>query len=265
MVQINPNTEWAGLELHYREETSSTNDDCKQLMRQGAPHGVLVVADSQTAGKGRRGRNWISPPGVAVFMSIGLRPGFAPESAAMLTLVMALAVAEVVEEVSGLEARIKWPNDIVINKKKVCGILTELQLETVNLTQYSAYSVVIGVGINVNQTFLDEEIDATATSLLLEKKETVSRVLLVEKILECFEKYYEQFMQTVDLSQLKEEYEKRLVNRNAPVRVLEPKGEYSGTAVGINNRGELLVQREDGMIQAVYAGEVSVRGIYGYV
>lgn len=282
MTKINPNTGWAGQVLHYLKETGSTNEDCKKLMMQGAPHGVLVVADSQTTGKGRRGRSWISPPEVAAYMSLGLRPDFPPEKASMLTLVMALAVAEAVEEVSGLAAGIKWPNDIVVNQKKVCGILTEMHLETANMIHTQpkkenpdetgeereksrGYSVIIGVGINVNQSVFDEEIGATATSLLLEKKEPVSREQLIEKTMECFETHYDRFLQTCDLSQLKAEYEKKLVNRDARVRVLDPKGEYSAIATGINFRGELLVKKEDGTTAEVYAGEVSVRGIYGYV
>lgn len=260
MTKINPDTRWAGQVIHYLEETGSTNDDCKKLMDQGALHGVLVVADSQTGGKGRRGRNWISPPGVSIFMSIGLCPDFAPEKASMLTLVMALAVAEAVEEVSGLSADIKWPNDIVVHKRKVCGILTEMHCKSER-----SYSVIIGVGINVNQSAFDEEIAATATSLLLEKGEPVNREQLIRKTVECFEKYYEQFLQTGDMSLLMAEYERRLVNKDARVQVLDPKGEYSAIATGINSMGELLVKKEDGTQTRVYAGEVSVRGIYGYV
>ena len=125
--------------------------------------------------------------------------------------------------------------------------------------------VIIGVGINVNQTEFPEEIAKTATSLCIEMGQTVQRASVIAAVMSYFEKYYEKFIQAGDLSAILEEYNDRLVNRNAQVRVLDPKGEFSGTALGINKSGELLVKKEDGSVVEVYAGEVSVRGIYGYV
>ncbi len=252
-------TEWAGRTVYYFDETGSTNNDVRRLMAEGAPHGTLAVADKQTAGKGRRGRTWISPAGANIFMSLGLRPEISPDKASMLTLVMALAVCDAIRETTKSDARIKWPNDIVINGRKVCGMLTELEAELDCI-----HSVVVGIGINVNQTQFAPEIAQTATSLFMESGRKVIRALLVERVMHYFEKYYAVFLQKGDLSGLKEAYNERLVNLNTGVRVLDPKGEYDGIARGIDEKGQLLVERE-GRIISVYAGEVSVRGVYGYV
>lgn len=253
-------TVWAGKNLIYQLETGSTNNDCKRVLADGAPHGTLVVADCQTSGKGRRGRSWISPAGSSIYMTLGLKPEIEPNKASMLTLVMALAVSRAIEDVTKLATQIKWPNDIVVNKKKVCGILTEMDLEFDYIN-----SVVIGVGINVNQESFDLEIAKTATSLRIEKREEISRANIIQKTMQYFENYYETFLKESDLSAVMGEYNEKLANNQAQVKVLDPKGEYEGIAQGINAQGELLVKLPDDQITAVYAGEVSVRGIYGYV
>ena len=193
-------------------------------------------------------------------MSIMLKPELEAEYASMLTLVQAMAVTKAIEEICGLEAQIKWPNDILVNEKKVCGILTEMNLE---MTEIS--SIIIGTGINVNQENFPEEISEIATSLKIEKKRTQSRADLIERICELFEEYFEMFMASKDLSGFLEEYNSHLISMGRVVKVLDPKGEFTGDALGINVLGELLVKRESGEVVNVYAGEVSVRGIYGYV
>lgn len=258
------NNDWAGCEIYYLEETGSTNVDAKRLAEEGAGHGSVVVADKQNAGRGRRGRTWESPAGKDLYFTILLKPDFAPDKAAGLTLVMALAVTRAIETYCGIEAEIKWPNDVVVNGKKVCGILTEMNVET----DYIQH-VVIGIGINVNRTDapkdIPEELRGVATSLFLEGGVTIARAGLLQEVLQCFEDYYEKYVQRLNLELLLEEYNARLVNRGRQVRVLDPKGEWEGIARGVNASGELLVKKNDGTIEEVYAGEVSVRGIYGYV
>lgn len=258
-------TGWAGQHFFYQENTDSTNADAIALAEQGAPHGTVAAADSQKAGRGRRGRSWQSPAGVAVYFTILLRPEFSPDKASMLTLVMALGVAEAVEEVTGLTAEIKWPNDIVLHGKKVCGILTEMSVKPgTGAIEY----VVVGVGVNVNQMergAFSPEIRECATSLGLEGGCVYSRKELLKKILERFEEHYETFEKAMSLQPLKESYQSRLAGVDGTVRVLDPAGEYTGISRGINSAGELLVEREDGTYVRVYAGEVSVRGLYGYV
>ena len=258
--QIEKNTVWLARDLFFYEETGSTNDDIKQMANEGALNGTLVVADRQSAGRGRCGRAWISPKGESVYMSLLLRPKCMPNQASALTLVMALAVTEAMEELAPGRSGIKWPNDIVMNGKKVCGILTEMALEQTTIDY-----VVIGVGINVNQSIFDTEIATIATSIALELGRKITRTELIGRILHYFEKEYAEFAKTYDLGSLMERYNGYLLNRDTQVRVLDPKGEYEGFALGINSQGELMVKRQNGEIEAVYAGEVSVRGIYGYV
>lgn len=253
-------TKWAGHPVNFYETINSTNLRAKQDADNGAPEGALVVADMQTAGRGRRGRTWSSPAGLNVYFTLILKPHYAPDKASMVTLVMALAVAEGIRETCGVEAGIKWPNDIVVNGKKVCGILTEMSVE-----RDFIHHVVIGVGINVGlQEFIPELAD-TATSLQAECERKVPKAALVANIMKAFEKYYESFREKADLSGLLDSYNEMLVNRGREVRVLDPKGEYSGVSRGINEFGELLVELPDGCVENVYAGEVSVRGVYGYV
>lgn len=253
-------TNWLGKEIVYKEITKSTNSDVRRMAEDGADNGLLVVADSQTQGKGRRGRTWESPKGENLYFSMLLKPDFAPDKASMLTLVAAYSVARVIREKTGLDAKIKWPNDIVVGKKKVCGILTEMNMERDYI-----HHIVVGIGINVNAQKIPLEIQEMATSLKLEKGELVSRANLLSDILLQFEKDYLSFLAAEDLQPFVDEYNQMLVNKGSLVKVLDPKGEFSGIAGGIDKEGMLIVFKEDGQIEKVYAGEVSVRGMYGYV
>lgn len=258
-------TKWAGQNLHFLQETGSTNTDAKRFAEEGEPHGTTVVAERQTAGKGRRGRSWESPAGKSVYFTILVRPRFDPGKASMITLVTALAVAEAIQEVTGLQTGIKWPNDIVVNAKKVVGILTELNVTPeMNEIQF----LVAGVGVNVNHESAEEfpeEIRKTATSLKIESGRPIARAVLLERILARFEENYEIFERDLSLAGLKERYESRLAGKDAGVRVLDPAGEYAGISRGITETGELIVEKENGETVLVYAGEVSVRGLYGYI
>lgn len=253
-------TKWAGKNLICVESVDSTNNLAKQLAEQGAPEGTLVVADEQTGGKGRRGRSWCTPKGSAIAMTIVLRPDIRPELASMVTLVMGLSVAKAIESLYPVSVGIKWPNDVVVNGKKICGILTEMSAEMTGI-----HYLVIGTGINTNVEEFPEELQEVATSLIKELGEKVNRAELIAACLKYFEDYYEKYVAAGNLAPLKEDYEALLLNRNNKVRVLEPGHEYTGRSLGINEEGELLVEKEDGTVTAVYAGEVSVRGVYGYV
>lgn len=252
-------TKWIGRSLYYYDAIDSTNLQAKRLAEEGAPNGTVVVADQQSAGRGRRGRTWASPAGANLYFTVLLRPKIAPDKASMLTLVMALAVAEGIRSIA--IPGIKWPNDIVIDGRKVCGILTEMSLSA---KQGSIDHLVIGVGVNVAKQEFPKELQGYAVALE-EFTCKVNRSELLNAILEQFEGYYEQFCTQADLSSLKNSYDALLVNYGRQVRVLDPKGEYDGIARGIRPTGELIVELPDGEIRDVYAGEVSVRGIYGYV
>ena len=301
-------TRWAGQTLYYYDEIDSTNTQIKRLAEEDAPHGTLAVADYQSRGKGRRGRAWDSPHGSAIYMSILFRPEIRPDRASMLTLVIGLSVTQAIRSNLGLQAQIKWPNDVVLNGKKLVGILTEMSAQ-MNYIEY----LVTGIGINANLREFPEELEDKATSLqkeighkvnrsaliaeCMEKIEEnyeifvktqdlrefpeeireiagslklsaghpVARAGLIASIMEELEDLYEVFLKTEDLSALKDEYNRNCVTCGHEIRVLEPGHEYTGVARGINAMGELLVEKEDGTITEVYAGEVSVRGLYGYV
>lgn len=253
-------TEWLGRNVCYYEETDSTNSQARILAEEGAPEGTVVLAEKQNAGRGRRGRSWDSPKGTGIFMSAVFRPDIVPMNASMLTLVAAYSTASVLREDCGLDVKIKWPNDLVLNRKKIVGILTEMSSET----EYIHY-IVNGIGINVNMEEFPEEISDKATSLRIESGHSFERAKLAAGILNRLEKDYEHFVQEQSLEFLLEEYNEMLINRGEIVKILRGGEERTGTALGINDRGELLVKWPDGSVEAVFAGEVSVRGLYSYV
>lgn len=253
-------TEWVAKEVLYFDTIDSTNTKAQELAEKGYQSGTLVVADKQESGKGRRGRSWVSPSGTGIFMTLMIKPDINPNNASMLTLVAALAVAKAITSVTGEEALIKWPNDIVVNGKKVCGILTEMnaQFDYIN-------HIVVGIGINVHNESFPEEISQMASSLMIEAGgKRFHRAQIIAETMSYFEQYYDTFLKTQDLSALVREYDKLLVNRNKSVRVLDPKEPFDGKAMGITPKGELIVDTWESR-KLVSSGEVSVRGIYGYV
>lgn len=237
----------------------STNLEAKRKALEGAQHGTVIVADEQSAGRGRLGRNWSSPAGMGIWMSLLLRPMFSPQLAPKMTLLAAMSVVDVLESV-GVNCSIKWPNDIVIHGKKVCGILTEMGTKG-NAIDY----VVVGIGINVFNDFFPEAIDLVATSI---RKEypwiDVNREKLITDIANRFEYYYNTFIIEENLSFICESYNKHLVHRNSDVFIVDGEKKRQGRCLGIEETGALIVdfgcKRE-----FIVAGEISVRGIYGYV
>lgn len=253
-------TKWFGNRILYFDSIDSTNNELKRQAETQVCHGLLAVAEEQTAGRGRRGHAWVSPPGTGIWFSFLLKPEISPDKASMLTLVAAMAVAKAINETTGLVSQIKWPNDIVVNKKKVCGMLTELSAE---MTQVNY--VVIGIGINANNKEFPDEIKETATSLYIEAGRPVKRAAVIEAVGRYFEQYYDAFIKAGDLSLIMNEYNDMLVNAGNQVRIISGDSEEIYTAIGINPEGELVVRDEDGNIKDIRSGEVSVRGLYGYV
>lgn len=253
-------TKHIATQIEYYNEIDSTNIRCKILAEQGAEDGILVVADQQTAGKGRRGRKWDSPKGCGIFMSLMLKPDIAPVNASMLTLVTAMALVKGIKEATGLETKIKWPNDIILNQKKLCGILTEMSSELDYINH-----VVIGIGVNVNMTSFPNEIAQVATSIAIEQGHPVKRSAIIARTMEAFEEYYERFLKKQNLEDLMEEYNELLIHKDCEIRVLGAREEYVAKAIGIDKSGELLVELEDGTKKKIRSGEISIRGINGYV
>ncbi|MBR4039433.1 MAG: biotin--[Clostridia bacterium] len=248
-------TAWAGCEIVYFDETDSTNRQARILAMEGAAHGTLVLADRQTAGRGRRGRGWISPAGEGIFMTLIVRPQARPSQAAKMSLSLALAVARAIRRETGLDARIKWPNDIVIGGRKVCGLLLEM-----DATAQKINSIAAGVGINVHQTRFDEEIAHTASSLDLLAGRRISRNALVRAFLAEFER-----AQTLCDEEMMCEYRGLSATIGQRVQVIALDGTYTGTAKGITQSGSLLVEDDAGALREVLAADVSVRGIMDYV
>ncbi len=253
------NTAYCGKNLIYLDETDSTNEYAKKIAAT-SESGTLVVADCQKKGKGRLGRNWNSPAGTCIYMSLILKERIEPHKSPMVTLIAAMAVFDAVREKLS-DVKIKWPNDIVVGGKKITGILTEMKSDSQE-TEY----IVPGIGINVNNEEFAPEIAANATSMKIEAGRDFDRSILIANVMKYFEKYYDEFLKTGDLSFIKEIYNDNLVNRNNEVEIISGEDSYRAAALGIDDSGALIVRKKDtGEIHTVVSGEVSVRGVYGYV
>ena len=256
VVRLGLSTKWAGSEIRYFERIGSTNREARRLAQMGAGNGLTVLADEQTEGRGRRGRGWLTPPGEAVAMSVVMRPQVHPSRVALLSLSCAVAVCQALCEVTGLEAGIKWPNDIVLGGKKVCGMLLEM-----NADEERVHDVVAGIGINVHQKVFPEEIKRTASSLDLAAGRTILRADVVRAVLRQLEAA-EEMRQA---GTLMDRYRALSATLGQPVRVSGPAvEEFEGTAENVTEQGTLLIRAGDGL-REVLAGDVSVRGLMGYV
>jgi BirA family biotin operon repressor/biotin-[acetyl-CoA-carboxylase] ligase len=243
-------TNFIGHDIHYFKEVDSTNDVAKYLAEDGADEGTIVIAEIQNRGKGRRGKTWISPPG-GVWMSIILRPDIPPFNAPQLTLVTGVAVAETLKKECNLDVGIKWPNDILIGDKKVCGILTEVNasIEKINY-------IVVGIGIdmNVDVPLFPPDLQKGATSLKNELDTEINGAILVQKFLLEFENIYNEFKEGKFPEILKEWRSlSKTIGKNVEVRT---RGKtVRGEAVGINKEGILILELEDGSLEKIISGE----------
>ncbi|MBE5913536.1 MAG: biotin--[acetyl-CoA-carboxylase] ligase [Pseudobutyrivibrio ruminis] len=252
------------IRYEYYESVDSTNDRIKERAHENEAQGLVISAGTQTAGKGRIGRKWESPTKDSVSTSLLLTPDdISLEAIPTITVVAAMAVRDALSNLYGLEGKIKWPNDIVLGGKKICGILTEMEMK-----DNKVWYVVVGIGVNVHNTQFPEEIAFKATSVDIELKkqsgEKGHRSEITKAIWESFQKYYNIFIKTQDMSGLKEEYERYLANLNERVRIEAQENSYEAIARGIDDRGQLIIE-VDGQQQIISTGEVSVRGIYGYI
>lgn len=252
-------TQFLGQVIHYEEVMSSTNNKAKELAREGASEGLLVIADKQLNGKGRLGRAWESPSGTGIWMSLVLRPNILPQYASELTLVAGLTICEVISEITGLDAKIKWPNDIVVNGKKVCGILTEMSAEMEGINY-----IILGIGVNVNMTSFPETLPY-ASSLAIEGNKEYHRKSIIKRFLEKFEEDYKFYKSNPSLEAFLKRYEAYCITLHRKVKLIIGEEEILAEAENITSRGALVVRREDGTTEEVLSGEVSVRGLYGYV
>jgi len=248
-------TRWLGREIHYERSIDSTNNLAKKLAAQGAPEGTLVIAEEQTAGKGRLGRQWIAPFGLGIWFSLILRPKITPSQASQITILVSLALQESIVELTGLPAQVKWPNDLLIGEKKAVGILVEMsgEMDTVNY-------LVVGIGINVNLSLEDfpRELQSKATSLKEEKGEAVDRLQLIWLFLKKLENYYD-FLRQGDYLGLLEKWKKISCTLGRWIRVTAPSERWEGKAVDVTPGGALILQLADGTTKEITAGDVSLR------
>jgi BirA family biotin operon repressor/biotin-[acetyl-CoA-carboxylase] ligase len=243
-------TNYIGKEIHYFREVNSTNEVAKKLAREGAPEGTIVIAESQSRGKGRRGKKWISPLGGA-WMSIILRPDTLPLNAPQLTFTAGVAAAKTIKDEYGLDVSIKWPNDILIENKKVCGILTEISTEK-DAIDY----VITGIGIdaNIDVDLLPPELRETTTSIKRELNHDISRMILVQKFLGNFENMYDEFNKGNfrDILNKWREFSKTIGSK---VEIRKRTEIVRGEAVGVNNKGALILELKDGTLRKIISGE----------
>jgi BirA family transcriptional regulator, biotin operon repressor / biotin---[acetyl-CoA-carboxylase] ligase len=236
--------------LHYFR-VDSTNAVALKLAAAGAEHGSVVVAEEQTAGRGRLSRVWYSEKSTGIYTSIILRPPLAPAAAPVLTLMTGLAVQKAVISAAGLSADIRWPNDLLVNGKKVCGVLTEMSAELDRL-----HAVVLGIGINVNHSQMPQALESIATSLRMEAHRSISRVSVLAGLLRELERHY-QLLLTNGNQAITERWEAASTFAHGKrVRVVTAAGETLATTTGVDSSGALNIRYDDGRQEALVAGEV---------
>lgn len=247
--------------VHYLPEVDSTNDRLKILASQGAPHGTAVITDHQTGGHGRRGRSFLSPPGVGIYLSMLLRPECPPADLMHLTCAVGVAMCDAIEKAAGFRPGIKWTNDLVSDRRKLGGILTELRLDKDGNVDYA----IIGIGINCCQRESDfpEEIRTVAGSLSMVTGAPVDRVRLAAAELEALCEMSAGLISRK--SEIMTQYRKDCITLGQEVSLVRGEEVRHGLAQDIDEDGALVVCFPDGHTEAVNSGEVSVRGMYGYV
>ena len=241
---------------HYEHTLTSTNLVLKDMAKQGAPHGSLCLCEKQTAGRGRMDRTWSSPEGQGVWLSVLLRPKMPAENAPVITFCCALAMTEAVRSVTGLDAQIKWPNDLVLRGKKLCGILLELGFDA------QGYYVVAGTGLNIRAGAYPPELAHQATSIE-EHGVLPNRGAIVAKYLAALEDALAAVEQH-GFAGIAEDFRRTCITLGSQVNVIGTDAAFTGVAVDVDVTGALLVRTEDGL-RRVLAGDVSVRGVMGYV
>jgi len=248
-ISHNLHTKFIGRKICYFDALPSTMDIAMQLGLDGSAEGTVVIAETQTKGRGRLGRSWSSPKYKGIYISLVLRPKILPNASSILTLLAAVSVCEAIQEITTLEARIKWPNDILIHNKKLGGILTELNAE-----MDSVRFMVIGIGINVNNE--QKTIPEGATSLKEQKKENINRIALLQEILRKIEANYSLFQKRTGKESIIDKWRNYNITLGRKVKVACQSIHLEGEALDIDIDGGLLVRRDCGLVEKVMAGDV---------
>lgn len=253
-IRLGLKTQFIGQQIHHKETVDSTQKIAHRLGLENAPEGTVVIADEQTGGRGRMEREWYSPKNTGVWMSIILRPEIPLPKTPQLTLLTAVAIVQAIEDCTELQADIKWPNDILLNGKKVTGILTELQAESDRV-----HAVIIGIGMNINQKESDfpPELESIATSLSIEKLEFVNRADVIRAVFHRLEKLYMLYLEKgfAPIKLLWESYAIS-VGRKVTARTLSTT--LHGVALGITDDGVLKIEDEDGQIHHIYSADIEI-------
>ena len=247
--------------IHYFDTIGSTNDEARRMAKSGAPHGTVLIAGHQTGGHGRRGRSFHSPAGSGIYMSVLLRPDCAPTELMHLTCAVAVAMCDAIEQAVGFRPGIKWTNDLVCGKRKIGGILTELGFTNQGLVDYA----IIGIGINCTQTELDfpEDIRSIAASLAMVSQTNVETDVVAAAMIQALQKMDSQLLSAK--AQILAQYKKDCITLGQEIVLLRGDGKRYGIARDIDSDGGLVVEFQSGTLEVVSSGEVSVRGMYGYV
>ncbi|MCH4200608.1 MAG: biotin--[acetyl-CoA-carboxylase] ligase [Clostridium tyrobutyricum] len=254
-------TKYIGQEFFYFDSIDSTNTVGKKLAEKGEPNGTIIVSEEQTMGHGRLGRNWVSPKYKGIWLSIILRPNVDPINVSKITQIAAAAMIRTLKSLK-IDAFVKWPNDIVMNDKKICGILTEMSAE-LNRVNY----VIVGMGINANldKTDFNKDILNKATSLKIETNSSINRKIFLGTLINEFEKLYDEFQENFTVTKSIEICKKYSAVIGNDIKILHSGKEFYAKAIDIEENGELVVQYKDGSIEKLISGEISIRGLNGYI
>ena len=253
-IRLGLSTSFIGRNIHYEESVESTQRIAHRFASEDVPEGTVIIAEEQLSGRGRMDRKWHSPKYTGIWMSLIIRPNIPLSKAPQLTLLTAVAIVQAIEETTDLLPEIKWPNDILINGKKVTGILTELQAEADRI-----HSIIIGIGLNVNQTREDFplELRETASSLFIELGETVSRAEVIRSIFKNFEKLYTLYLNQgfLPIKLLWEGYASSIgkyIRARTIITTIE------GKALGITDDGVLKLEDQTGYIHHIYSADIEI-------
>ncbi len=248
-------TKWMGRTIHYFHTLDSTNSKAYQLALNGAEEGEVVIAESQEKGRGRLGRDWISPPLLNLNLSVILRPKISPHQAPLITLMAAIAAADAIQKFSGLLPLIKWPNDILLRDRKVAGLLNEIHSEMDRI-----HFVILGIGVNLNmdEKMFSKEIRAVATSLKIEMGQTISRKVFLQSLLQELEKWYTVFMKQGSAVILKAWRDWAHI-KGRRVKVTSFGETLAGIAVDVDSDGALILETADGKRKRVVAGDIEYK------
>ncbi len=247
-------------QVQYYDTLPSTNTHLKELAAKGAPHGLCIIADAQTAGRGRMGRSFLSPANQGLYLSVLLRPGCKAQDLMHLTCAVGLAVCDAIVDTTGYQAGIKWINDLVAGNKKLGGILTELSVDP---TSGNVDYAVVGIGINLSGLTFPAELESIATSLEAATGVAPNRDLVASKLLIHLEKTSQKLLE--EKTSIMARYRSLCITLGKEITLVQEGTIRPGTAMDITEDGSLLVKLADGSISAVNSGEVSVRGLYGYL